>query len=64
MNSKKAEMLMVSVSFVWGSSYLLMKIGLGNIAPFNLIALRFGIDVYKRQAVPFSPHLVRKCPSK
>ena len=43
MNSKKAEMLMVSVSFVWGSSYLLMKIGLGSIAPFNLIALRFGI---------------------
>ena len=43
MNSKKAELLMVSVSFVWGSSYLLMKIGLGSIAPFNLIALRFGI---------------------
>ena len=43
MNSKKAEILMVSVSFVWGSSYLLMKIGLGSIAPFNLIALRFGI---------------------
>ncbi len=43
MNSKKAEMLMVSVSFVWGFSYLLMKIGLGSIAPFNLIALRFGI---------------------
>lgn len=43
MNSKKAELLMASVSFAWGSSYLLMKIELDNISPFNLIALRFGI---------------------
>jgi drug/metabolite transporter (DMT)-like permease len=43
MNSKKAELLMTSVSLAWGSSYLLMKIGLDSISPFNLIALRFGI---------------------
>lgn len=43
MNSRKAEMLMASVSLVWGSSYLLMKVGLHSISPFNLIALRFGI---------------------
>jgi drug/metabolite transporter (DMT)-like permease len=43
MNSKKAELLMASVSLAWGSSYLLMKIGLDSISPFNLIALRFGI---------------------
>lgn len=34
---------MASVSLAWGSSYLLMKIGLASISPFNLIALRFGI---------------------
>jgi len=34
---------MVSVSLAWGASYLLMKIGLDGISPFNLIALRFGI---------------------
>ncbi len=34
---------MMSVSLAWGSSYLLMKIGLDSISPFNLIALRFGI---------------------
>ena len=34
---------MVSVSLAWGSSYLLMKIGLDGISPFNLIAMRFGI---------------------
>lgn len=27
----------------WGSSYILMKLGLGGIEPFNLIGLRFGI---------------------
>lgn len=43
MNSKKAELLMTSVSLAWGSSYLLMKIGLDSIGPFNLIALRFAI---------------------
>lgn len=43
MSSKKAELLMMSVSLAWGSSYLLMKIGLNSIGPFNLIALRFGI---------------------
>jgi drug/metabolite transporter (DMT)-like permease len=43
LNSKKAELLMASVSLTWGSSYLLMKIGLDSIGPFNLIALRFGI---------------------
>lgn len=34
---------MASVSIAWGSSYLLMKVGLDSIGPFNLIALRFGI---------------------
>ena len=28
MSSRKAEFLMASVAFAWGSSYLLMKIGL------------------------------------
>lgn len=43
MSSKKAEWLMASVTLAWGSSYLLMKVGLNGIGPFNLIALRFGI---------------------
>lgn len=43
MNSRKAELLMASVSLAWGSSYLLMKIGLDGIGPYNLITLRFGI---------------------
>lgn len=43
MSSRKAELLMTSVSLAWGASYLLMKVGLNGIASFNLIALRFGI---------------------
>ena len=31
MNSRRAELLMASVSLAWGSSYLLMKIGLDGI---------------------------------
>ncbi|MNO55685.1 putative DMT superfamily transporter inner membrane protein [compost metagenome] len=46
MNSTKAELLMVSVSLAWGSSYLLMKVGLNGIEPFSLIALRFGIAFF------------------
>ena len=43
MNSRKAELLMASVTLAWGSSYLLMKVGLDGIGPYNLIAMRFGI---------------------
>lgn len=43
MSSRKAELLMVSVTLAWGSSYLMMKVGLTGVGPFNLIALRFGI---------------------
>lgn len=34
---------MATVALAWGSSYLMMKVGLTGMGPFNLIALRFGI---------------------
>lgn len=37
-----ADLLMLMVTFFWGASYLFMDMGLGSIAEFNLIALRFG----------------------
>lgn len=43
MSVKQAEGLMLFVTFAWSSSYLLMKIALGGVEPFNLMALRFGI---------------------
>ena len=42
---------MASVSLAWGSSYLLMKIGLDGIGPYNLIALRFGIAFFAMSLV-------------
>lgn len=38
-----AELLLTFTVFLWGSSYLFMKLGMETFAPFNLIALRFGI---------------------
>lgn len=39
----KADFMIALIAMAWGSSYLLMKIGLNSIPPFSLIALRFGI---------------------
>lgn len=43
MTQRKADLLIALVSMAWGSSYLLMKLGLDGLGAFNLIALRFGI---------------------
>jgi drug/metabolite transporter (DMT)-like permease len=43
MTQRKADLLIATISMAWGSSYLLMKLGLNGIGPFDLIALRFGI---------------------
>jgi len=43
MIQRKADLLIATISMAWGTSYLLMKLGLNGIGPFNLIALRFGI---------------------
>ncbi|WP_438316501.1 DMT family transporter [Sporosarcina sp. FA9] len=43
MKPYKADLLLVLVTFCWGSSYLFMKMGLDSISEFNLIALRFGL---------------------
>ena len=46
-----AELLLTFTVFLWGSSYLFMKLGMEAFAPFDLIALRFGIAFLV--AVPF-----------
>lgn len=43
MSERKANLLLISVALVWGASGTLMKIGIGDVSPFTLIALRFGI---------------------
>lgn len=39
----QADILIAIVAMTWGSSYLMMKIGLTGIPPFSIIALRFCI---------------------
>ncbi|MEO2202737.1 DMT family transporter [Paenibacillus pabuli] len=43
MNTQKANLLVLLVTLGWGFSYLFMKMGLGSMEEFNLLALRFGI---------------------
>lgn len=43
MTQRQADLLIAITSMAWGTSYLLMKLGLNRIEPFSLIALRFGI---------------------
>ena len=39
----RADLMIALIAMAWGSSYILMKIGLTGIPPFCLIAFRFGI---------------------
>lgn len=39
----RADLMIALVATAWGSSYLMMKVGLDGIPPFCMIALRFGI---------------------
>lgn len=43
MTQRRADLLLATVSIAWGSSNVLMKLGLEGIEVFNLIALRFCI---------------------
>jgi len=37
----KADLMLLMITVFWGASYMLTKLGLGDLQPFNLIALRF-----------------------
>ena len=39
----KADRLIALIAILWGSSYLMMKVGLDGIPPFTITALRFSI---------------------
>lgn len=42
----QADILIAIVAMTWGSSYLMMKIGLTGMPPFSIIALRFLHCIY------------------
>ena len=45
-SQKQADFMIALISIAWGSSYVMMKVGLGGIPPFSLTALRFGIAFF------------------
>ena len=51
---QRADSMLALVAMAWGSSYLLMKIGLDGIPPFCIIALRFGIAFIRGFTFVFS----------
>ena len=42
-NQRTADLTMVCIAMAWGTSYLFMKLGLGVLPPFTVLALRFCI---------------------
>ncbi|QDR79481.1 DMT family transporter [Sporomusa termitida] len=58
MTSRKADLLIATVSIAWGTSYLLMKFGLNGVEPFNLITLRFGI-AFVTTLLLFFPRVIK-----
>lgn len=55
---KQANLMLLIVTILWGSSYLFMKMGLDSLQEYNLIALRFGIAFLL--AALFFPARIRK----
>ena len=49
----------VAVSFIWGSTWLAIKIGLGSMPPFLSAGMRFaiaaGVPIAPASPTPFAP---------
>ena len=62
---QRADAALGLVAMAWGSSYLLMKMGLEGIPPLSMIALRFGIafltvaPIFSRQLRRTTPRTLR-----
>ena len=47
----KADLMLLVITVFWGASYILTKVGLDTLQPFNLTALRFIISFFISTAV-------------
>ena len=54
----RSELLLLMITVFWGASYILTKIGLNTLEPFNLTALRF-IIAFCVSSVVFYKHLLK-----
>lgn len=55
---RRADGMIALISMAWGSSYLMMKVGLDGLGPFCLTALRFSL-AFAAVALLFLPQLRR-----
>lgn len=53
MSRYKGDLLVLTSTFCWGSSYIFIQMGLETISVFNLVALRFGLACIVTLAVFF-----------
>ncbi|MDF2593196.1 MAG: eamA-like transporter family protein [Clostridia bacterium] len=54
----RADLMLLMITVFWGASYMLTKIGLGVLEPFNLTALRFVI-AFCVSAIVFYRHILK-----
>jgi drug/metabolite transporter (DMT)-like permease len=54
----RADLLLFMITVFWGASYVLTKVGLDTLQPFNLTALRF-IIAFGVSAIIFGRHIKR-----
>jgi drug/metabolite transporter (DMT)-like permease len=54
----RADLMLLMITVFWGASYMLTKIGLGVLEPFNLTALRFVIAFFI-SAIVFYKHILK-----
>lgn len=47
----KADLMLLGITIIWGASYMLTKVGLGDLEPLNLTALRFIIGFFVSASV-------------
>ncbi|MDN3019591.1 DMT family transporter [Paenibacillus sp. BSR1-1] len=53
MTQKQANLILVTVSMGWGTSYIFMKLCVDTVSPLTIIALRFGIAFIVMMAIFF-----------
>jgi len=41
--SRKAELVLLSITFIWGGTFAVVKFALGSASPLTFLAIRFGI---------------------
>lgn len=54
----RADLMLLIITIFWGASYILTKVGLETLQPFNLTAIRF-IIAFCISAVVFNTHIFR-----